>query len=56
MLTNKGFAAGRRAAVDMALFGDGDVVYLFLPLAHVFAQLDPGRLRRGRGDDRVLGW
>ncbi len=39
VLTNKGFAAGRRAAVDMALFGDGDVVYLFLPLAHVFAQL-----------------
>ena len=23
----------------MELFGDGDVVYLYLPLAHVFAQL-----------------
>jgi len=39
VLTNKGFAAGRRSAVEMALFGEGDVVYLFLPMAHVFAQL-----------------
>ena len=39
VLTNKGFAAGRRAAVEMHLFGREDVVYLFLPLAHVFAQL-----------------
>jgi long-chain acyl-CoA synthetase len=39
VLTNKGFAAGRTSAVEMALFGEGDVVYLFLPLAHVFAQL-----------------
>ena len=39
MLTNKGFAAGRRSAIEMALFGAGDVVYLYLPLAHVFAQL-----------------
>ena len=39
MLTNKGFAAGRRSAVEMELFGQGDVVYLYLPLAHVFAQL-----------------
>ena len=39
VLTNKGFAAGRRCAVDMQLFGPGDVVYLYLPLAHVFAQL-----------------
>jgi long-chain acyl-CoA synthetase len=39
VLTNKGFAAGRRSAAEMALFGEGDVVYLFLPLAHVFAQL-----------------
>ena len=39
MLTNKGFAAGRRSAIEMELFGEGDVVYLYLPLAHVFAQL-----------------
>lgn len=39
VLTNRGFAAGRRSAVEMALFGTGDVIYLYLPLAHVFAQL-----------------
>ena len=39
VLTNKGFASGRRCAVELELFGPGDVVYLFLPLAHVFAQL-----------------
>ncbi|MFV0308982.1 MAG: AMP-dependent synthetase/ligase [Desertimonas sp.] len=39
VLTNEGFAAGRRSAVEMALFGPGDTVYLYLPLAHVFAQL-----------------
>ncbi len=39
VLTNKGFAAGRRSATEMHLFGEGDVVYLYLPLAHVFAQL-----------------
>ncbi len=39
MLTNKGFAAGRSSAIEMSLFGEGDVVYLYLPLAHVFAQL-----------------
>ena len=39
VLTNKGFAAGRRSAVEMELFGEGDVIYLYLPLAHVFAQL-----------------
>ncbi len=39
VLTNRGFAAARRSAVEMALFGEGDVVYLYLPLAHVFAQL-----------------
>jgi long-chain acyl-CoA synthetase len=39
VLTNRGFAAGRESAVEMALFGPGDVVYLFLPMAHVFAQL-----------------
>jgi long-chain acyl-CoA synthetase len=39
VLTNTGFAAGRRSAVEMELFGEGDVVYLYLPLAHVFGQL-----------------
>jgi long-chain acyl-CoA synthetase len=39
VLTNKGFAAGRRSAAEMELFGPGDVVYLYLPLAHSFAQL-----------------
>jgi long-chain acyl-CoA synthetase len=39
VLTNTGFAAGRRCAVELELFGPGDVVYLYLPLAHVFAQL-----------------
>jgi len=39
VLTNKGFAAGRRSAVEMELFGPGDTIYLYLPLAHVFAQL-----------------
>ena len=39
VLTNRGFAAARRSATEMELFGLGDVVYLYLPLAHVFAQL-----------------
>jgi long-chain acyl-CoA synthetase len=39
VLTNKGFAAGRRSAAEMELFGPGDVVYLYLPLAHSFGQL-----------------
>ena len=39
VLTNKGFATGRHCAVELELFGPGDVVYLYLPLAHVFAQL-----------------
>ncbi len=39
VLTNTGFAAGRRSAVEMELFGKGDVIYLYLPLAHIFAQL-----------------
>jgi long-chain acyl-CoA synthetase len=39
VLTNRGFAAARRSATEMELFGRGDVVYLYLPLAHVFAQL-----------------
>jgi long-chain acyl-CoA synthetase len=39
VLTNRGFASGRASAVEMDLFGPGDVVYLYLPMAHVFAQL-----------------
>jgi long-chain acyl-CoA synthetase len=39
VLTNRGFAAARRSAIEMALFGQGDTAYLYLPLAHVFAQL-----------------
>ncbi len=39
VLTNRGFAIGRRCAVEMELFDVGDVIYLYLPLAHVFAQL-----------------
>ena len=39
VLTNRGFATGRRCAVEMKLFDVGDVIYLYLPLAHVFAQL-----------------
>ena len=39
VLTNQGFAAARRNAVEMDLFGPGALVYLYLPLAHVFAQL-----------------
>jgi long-chain acyl-CoA synthetase len=39
VLTNKGFAAARRSGVEVDLLGAGDVVYLYLPLAHVFAQL-----------------
>ncbi len=39
VLTHRGFAAGRRSATEMELFGEGDVIYLYLPLAHVFAQL-----------------
>jgi long-chain acyl-CoA synthetase len=39
VLTNRGFAAGRDSATEMDLIGPGDVVYLYLPLAHIFAQL-----------------
>jgi len=39
VLTHRGFAAARRSSTEMELFGPGDVVYLYLPLAHVFAQL-----------------
>jgi long-chain acyl-CoA synthetase len=39
VLTNRGFAAARRAVTEAGLFGPTDVTYLYLPLAHVFAQL-----------------
>jgi long-chain acyl-CoA synthetase len=39
LLTNRGFAAGRASTRDMRLFGCGDTVYLYLPLAHVFGQI-----------------
>jgi long-chain acyl-CoA synthetase len=39
VLTNRAFAAARRTGVAVNLFGAGDLVYLYLPLAHVFAQL-----------------
>ena len=39
VLTNRGFAAARKSAADMGLMAQGDSVYLYLPLAHVFGQL-----------------
>jgi len=39
VLTNRGFAAGRKSAADMQLMVKGASVYLYLPLAHVFGQL-----------------
>lgn len=39
VLTNKGFAVGRQSVAEMKLFGPGDSIYLYLPLAHVFGQL-----------------
>ncbi len=39
VLTNRAFAAARRIGVEINLFGAGALVYLYLPLAHVFAQL-----------------
>jgi long-chain acyl-CoA synthetase len=39
VLTNRGFAAARRTGVEIDLLGPGALVYLYLPLAHVFAQL-----------------
>jgi long-chain acyl-CoA synthetase len=39
VLTNRGFAAARRTPVELDMFGAGALIYLFLPLAHVFAQL-----------------
>ncbi len=39
VLTNRGFAAGRKSAADMGLMRRGDSIYLYLPLAHVFGQL-----------------
>jgi long-chain acyl-CoA synthetase len=39
VLTNRGLAAAGRTGVEINLFGAGALIYLFLPLAHVFAQL-----------------
>ncbi len=39
VLTNRGFAAGRASTREMGLFGPGDSLYLYLPLAHMFAQI-----------------
>jgi long-chain acyl-CoA synthetase len=39
VLTNRGFAEARRVGVEINLFGAGALAYLYLPLAHVFAQL-----------------
>ena len=55
VLTNKGFAVGRRCAVDMALMGHDDVD-LPLPAAGPRVRpADPGRLHRARRADRLLG-
>ncbi len=39
VLTHGGFGVGRELVTEMGIIGAGDVVYLFLPLAHVFAQV-----------------
>ena len=39
VLTHRGFAAGRQSAAEMSIIRSGEVVYLYLPLAHVFGQL-----------------
>ena len=39
VLTNAGISEGRTLATEIGLMGPGDVIYLYLPLAHVFAQL-----------------
>jgi long-chain acyl-CoA synthetase len=39
VLSNRAFGAARSVGVEIELFGAGDVMYLYLPLAHVFAQL-----------------
>jgi long-chain acyl-CoA synthetase len=39
VLTNRGLAAAGRTGVEVNLFGAGALIYLYLPLAHVFAQL-----------------
>ena len=55
LLTNRGFAAGRTSTRDMQLFGRGDSVYLYLPLAHVFGQICQAATLRGRRGAGVLG-
>ena len=39
VLTNGSFAAARRTGVELNLYDAGSLIYLYLPLAHVFAQL-----------------
>ena len=39
VLTHERVRRGPPVGTEMELFGPGDVVYLYLPLAHVFAQL-----------------
>ena len=55
LLTNRGFAAGRTSTRDMQLFGRGDSVYLYLPLAHVFGQICQAATAGGRRGAGVLG-
>ena len=55
LLTNRGFAAGRTSTRDMQLFGRGDSVYLYLPLAHVFGQICQAATPGGRRGAGVLG-
>ena len=40
---------------SMGVLQEGEVVYLFLPLAHAFAKLDPVRRARPRRRARLLG-
>jgi len=39
VLAHDGFAEGRSIITELELIGPGDVAYLYLPLAHVFAQV-----------------
>ncbi len=39
VLTNRGLGEGRRIVSEIGLMGPGDVIYLYLPLAHIFAQI-----------------
>jgi long-chain acyl-CoA synthetase len=39
VITNAGLGEGRRIVSEIGLMGPGDVIYLYLPLAHIFAQI-----------------